>query len=259
MENAVRLCGADRGFIFRQDGEVYRIAASYGHPPEFIELAKRYPIHKDRSSATGRAILERRVAHIHDVLADREYTWGEDLRGQEEMHRTILAVPMLRGDAIIGVIVIRRVRVQPFTEQQIALLITFADQAVIAIENARLLNELRDRTTELSESLDQQTATSEVLSVISSSPGELEGVFQAMLANATRLCEASYGTLWLCEGEAFRVVALRGSLPAPFVEGGAWSSVPSRPARSHGPRGEDPACGSRRWRDQRPCGRDLGK
>ena len=113
VENAVRLCGADRGLIYRQDGEVYRLAASYGHPPEFIELAKRYPIQKDRSSATGRAVLERGVAHIHDVLVDPEYTWGEDLRGQEEMHRTLLAVPMLRGDAVIGVIVIRRVRVHP--------------------------------------------------------------------------------------------------------------------------------------------------
>src|SRR5262249_57315591 len=133
---------------------------------------------------------ERGVAHIHDVLVDPQYTWGEDLRGQEEMHRTILAVPMLRGDAVIGVIVVRRVRVQPFTEKQIALVTNFASQAVIAIENARLLNELR-------ESLDQQTSTSEGLGVISGSLGELQPVFQTMLANATRLCQASHGTLGL--------------------------------------------------------------
>ncbi len=213
--NAVRLCGADRGFIFRQDGEVYRIAASYGHTPEFIERAKQYPIHKDRSSATGRAVLERRVAHIHDVLADPEYTWGEYLRGQEEMHRTILAVPMLRGDAIIGVIVIRRVRVQPFTEKQIALLTTFADQALIAIENARLLNELRNRTAELSESLEQQTATSEVLRVISSSPTDLPPVLDALVKTASMLCHADNVTILRLMGDGLGIVAHYGPLLAP--------------------------------------------
>src|SRR5262249_37592123 len=157
---------------------------------------------------------ERGVAHIHDVLVDPEYTWGEDLRGQEEMHRTILAVPMLRGDAVIGVIVVRRVRVQPFTEKQIALVTNFASQAVIAIENARLLNELRHRTDELTESLEQQTATSEVLGVISSSPGELQSVFQIILANATRLCEASFGTLSRYDGNMFWVEAMQDVEPA---------------------------------------------
>jgi GAF domain-containing protein len=207
VENAVRLCGADRGLIYRQDGEIYQLAASYGHPPEFIELAKRYPIHKDRSSATGRAVLERGVAHIYDVLADPEYTWGEYLRGQEEMHRTILAVPMFRGDAVIGVIVIRRVRVRPFTEKQIALVTNFAAQAVIAIENARLLNELR-------ESLEQQTAASEVLGVISSSLGELEPVFQTMLANAVRICEAKFGVLFRHDEGIFHAAAWLGVPPA---------------------------------------------
>jgi len=216
LERAVRLCDADRGLIYRQDGDVYRAAASYGHTAEWIEtVVEQNPIRRDRSSATGRAVLERRFVHIHDVLADPEYRWGHDHRGAKEMHRTILAVPMLREDTIIGVIVIRRVRIQPFNDKQIALLESFAAQAVIAIENTRLLNELRQRTDDLTESLEQQTATSEVLKVISSSPGSLEPVFQIMLENAARLCEAKFGTLYFHEGDGFRAVAMHGA-PAAY-------------------------------------------
>src|SRR5262249_2267750 len=124
--------------------------------------------------------------------------------------RTVLAVPMLRESELIGAIAIYRQEVSPFTEKQIELVQNLAAQAVIAIENTRLLNELR-------ESLQQQTATSEVLQVISSSPGELESVFQAMLANATKLCGASYGAMWLREGDAFRLAALHGPLPAAYL------------------------------------------
>src|SRR5262249_55923547 len=199
LEKAVRLCDADRGFIYTHDGDAYRLAASCGHSAEFVEkIAKRYPITQDRGSAAGRAILERRVVHIPDILADPEYRWAKDHHGEEEMHRTILAVPMLREEEIVGLIIIRRTRVEPFTEKQIALVSSFATQAVIAIENARLLHEFR-------QSLQQQTATSEVLKVISSSPGELEPVFQAMLENATRICEANFGFLQLYENEAFRM------------------------------------------------------
>jgi GAF domain-containing protein len=214
LEKAVRLCSADKGLIYKQDGDVCRFAASSGHSAEFVEkIIQRNPILQDRSSATGRAVLERRAVHIHDILGDLEYRWSPDHRGEEEMHRTILAVPMLREDRIIGVIVIRRIQVQPFTDRQIELVKNFAAQAVIAIENTRLLNELRLRTNDLTESLEQQTATAEVLSVISSSPGELEPVFDAMLQNAVRICDAKFGNLWVREGDKFRIVAIHGGPP----------------------------------------------
>jgi class 3 adenylate cyclase/putative methionine-R-sulfoxide reductase with GAF domain len=227
LEKAVHLSGADRGFIFTQDGDVYRIAASYGHSAEFNEFVKQNPIRQDRRSATGRAVVKRGVVHIVDILEDSEYRWAEDLKGEhkeEEMHRTILAVPMLKENTIVGVITIRCVRVRPFTERQIELVKNFAAQAVIAIENTRLLSELR-------QSLEQQTATSEVLSIISSSPAELEPVFQAILANATRLCDAKFGTLGLYDGEAFRSAALY-NVPPEYAEARQRQPVWRPPPRS---------------------------
>src|SRR5262249_14614072 len=136
--------------------------------------------------------------------------------------RTMLGVPMLREGRAIGVLGLSRSEVQPFTDKQIELVENFANQAVIAIENARLLNELRQRTDELSDSLEQQTATSEVLSVISSSAGELQPVFETMLAKATALCEASFGAMWLVDGDGYRTAALHGDLPEAYVE--QWRS-----------------------------------
>jgi GAF domain-containing protein len=139
------------------------------------------------------------------VLADPDYTWS----GAQEIggYRSALGVPLLRKGDVAGVIFVAKKVPQPFTAKQIELVTTFADQALIAIENARLLNEL-------SESLKQQTATSEVLEVISRSPGDLKPVFEAMLANAVRICEAKFGVLWLSEGDGFRAVALHGAPPA---------------------------------------------
>src|SRR5262249_30255609 len=132
--------------------------------------------------------------------------------------RSGLGVPLIREGTVIGVLTLQRREPRPFTDKQIKLVETFADQAVIAIENVRLFEAEQQRTRELSESLERQTATAEVLSIISSSPGELEPVFEAMLANATRLCEAKFGALYLFEGDCFRVVAVHGSAPRSFVE-----------------------------------------
>jgi signal transduction histidine kinase len=215
VESAVRLCEAENAFIFLRDGEVYRLAVNHGFSPEHEEYMRQHPISLDRGSCTGRTALERKVVHIPDVLADPEFTLH--LPQEIESFRTMLGVPLLREGSCVGVMTLMRATPRAFTAKQIDLVTTFADQALIAIENTRLFEEVQARTRELAESLEQQTATSEVLSVISSSPGELEPVFQAMLANATRLCEASYGAMWLCEGDAFRMVALEGALPAAYA------------------------------------------
>jgi class 3 adenylate cyclase len=170
-----------------------------------------------RKWVAGRSTVDGKAVHVHDLIAEGDEFPEGHAMALRMGHRTILSIPLLRGDETIGCLTVRRTEVRPFTDKQITLVTTFADQAVIAIENARLLNELRQRTddlnqrsTDLSEALEQQTATSEVLQVISSSQGDLEPVFAAMLGSATRICEAKFGNLFLREGEAFRVVAWHG-------------------------------------------------
>ena len=203
-ENAVKLCEAERAFIFRFDGEYLRAVGYYNVGPEVRQFVDQNPIAPGRHSISARAALERRTVHISDVQADPDYAYAvRDV----ELIRTILAVPILKGDDLVGIITIYRLEVKPFTDKQVTLIETFADQAVIAIENTRLLNELR-------QSLEQQTATADVLRVISASPGTLEPVFQAMLENATRICEAKFGTMYFREGDGFRAVAMHGAPPA---------------------------------------------
>jgi GAF domain-containing protein len=215
VESATRLCEADRGVIFQRDGELYRFAAKCGFSRELEEFAKQNPIAPGRGFIVGRVALEGKTVHIPDVLADPEYTATDYQRLGG--YRSNLAVPLLREGVAIGVMSLTRAEVRPFTDKQIELVTTFADQAVIAIENVRLFDEVQARTRDLTESLEQQTATSEVLQVISSSPGELELVFQRMLENAVRICEAKFGNLLLYEPHAFRHVCAIGEQSA-FLE-----------------------------------------
>jgi GAF domain-containing protein len=216
IESAVRLCEADTGSITRQAGSTYRQVASCGYPAELHEFMQSHPIALGRGTIIGRVVANGKAVQIPDIAADPEFTFVQAVRLGKL--RTMLGIPLLREGMPIGVIVLSRKTVRPFTDKQIELLATFADQAVIAIENVRLFEAEQQRTRELSESLERQTATSEVLSIISSSPGELEPVFEAMLANATRLCEAKFGALYLFEADCFRVVAVHGSAPRSFVE-----------------------------------------
>ena len=211
VESAVRLCDADNAFVYQREGEVYRLGATYGFSTDYEEYMREHLVSPGRGTLAGRTALEGKVIHIPDILADPEYTWQESQK--RGGCRSMLGVPLLREGIPIGVLAMTRSAPQPFTHRQIELLTTFADQAAIAIENVRLFDEAQARTRELSEALEQQTATSEVLQVISSSPGELEPVFHALLANATRICAAQLGFLWLADGDGFRAVALHGVPP----------------------------------------------
>jgi GAF domain-containing protein len=211
-EYAARLCDANNAVIFRLEGDLLRQVASYGGIPTTSHPREGLPVNRD--TVSGRAVCDRRTIHVHDLAAeDSEYPLGSR-HAKRDGHRTTLATPLLREGAPVGAILIRRMEVRPFSDTQIALLGTFANQASIAIENVRLFEAEQQRTRDLSEALEQQSATSEVLQVISSSPGDLEPVFRAMLTNATRICGAKFGVLFRFEDGLFHPAALLDVPPA---------------------------------------------
>jgi signal transduction histidine kinase len=205
VKSAARLCEADSAQILRPKGEGFYLAASYGHTSEFAEYVKNLTFPPGRGSITGRVLLGGKILQIPDVLDDAEYSLSEAQRLGG--FRTHLGVPLLREGKPIGVIVLSRSTVRPFDNRQIELVTTFADQAVIAIENVRLFDEVQARTDELSESLRQQTATAEVLKTISRTAFDLQRVFDTLVENAVRLCEAERAFLFRFDGEFLRSVA----------------------------------------------------
>jgi two-component system, NtrC family, sensor kinase len=205
VATAVRLCHADLASINLRDGEVYRVAANFDYSPELNAYARNFPMAAGRGTITGRTALERQVVHVADVAADPEYV-GSGWVTLGQVH-TGLGVPLLRAGEPIGVIVLFRRRVEPFAERQIELVRTFADQAVVAMENARLLDELRQRTSDLQESLEYQTATSDVLKVISRSTFALQPILDTLVETAARLCQADMSGLNKRVGEVYRTAA----------------------------------------------------
>ena len=215
VQSAARLCRADRsGIRLAKDGLYYNVA-SHGYSPEHKARMERETFKVDRSSIVGRVVLDAKSVHLIDSQADPNPELVN--RSRSGNIRTLLGVPLQREGMPIGVLLLQRSIVQPFTDKEIGLAETFADQAVIAIENVRLFEAEQQRTRELSESLEQQTATSEVLRVISSSPSDLEPVFEAMLQNSVRICEAGFGQMFLYEGDNVRPVATVG-VPTALVE-----------------------------------------
>ncbi len=221
LEKATEICGAKFGVMTLHEDGAFRAVALHNVPLKLFKARQRQPVFRPpEHNPLGRVAKTRQVSHTEDIRKEAAYLAGDRdavILADDGGARSVVNVPMLKDGALMGVIGIYRKEVRPFTARQIELVSAFAAQAVIAIENARLLNELRQRTDDLTESLEQQTATSEVLKVISSSPGELEPVFQTMLQNATHICEASYGMLFRFEDGVVRAAATLG-VPPEFAE-----------------------------------------
>src|SRR4029078_6265730 len=218
VESAMRLCQADYGHVYSYDGELLYLVAAHGDPGYVNWIKQSGPRTPEGSLTFTRILGGESLVHLADISKDISYRSGNQraktIVDQFGIH-TLLTVPLRKEETLLGGFVLYRLEAKPFLDKQISLVKIFAAQAVIAMENARLLNELR-------ESLQQQTATADVLKAIAGSGGELARVFETMLENAVRICEASYGNMWLCEGEDFRTAALHGPLPPTFVE--KWRS-----------------------------------
>ena len=218
VESAVKLCDGYDAVILLREKESLVFGAHYGPVP--LDF-KKWPL--TRNWTAGRAVIDAKPVHVHDLTTEGEEFPEGAAMALRMGHPTILSVPLLREDEAIGSLTLRRAVVRPFTEKQIELVTTFADQAVIAIENVRLFEAEQQRSRELSESLEQQTATAEVLSVISNSPGDLEPVFAAMLENAVRICDAKWGTIHRWDSGALHLMATH-NLPPAFAEARGRSS-----------------------------------
>jgi GAF domain-containing protein len=213
--SAARLCEATVAVMHRFDGQLVTFEAHHGLTEREIEGARRsFPRPIDREMAVGRAILDRRITHIHDIRSDPDYRWLPHM----EFRRTVLAVPLLREGKAVGAMGLWRRDVQPFSDKQIKLIETFADQAVIAIENVRLFKEIQERNAELREALEHQTATSEVLGIISRSPTDVQPVLNAIVESAARVCGIDDVLLRLRQGNIMGVRAHFGSIPIQRVE-----------------------------------------
>ena len=219
VDSAAKLCDAECAFIFRLEDGAYRLAANHGFSEEYRQYIIRNPIRPGRGTLVGRTALEARAVHLPDCLADPEYVWAESQKIGG--FRTMLGVPLLREGHPIGVIALTRSAVKPFTDKQIELIETFADQAVIAIENVRLFEAEQQRTSELSESLEQQTATAEILGVISKSLDDTQPVFDAIVQSGMRLFSGAAIFIALADAQEVRAVAIAESDPTAPKPGGA--------------------------------------
>jgi GAF domain-containing protein len=234
LERAVRICGATFGNIYRWDGEALHIVATCNTPPAFAAERKRSPYRPDPKSPVGHMVATRTPMHVRDVMAEEAYAARRDSGAVAAVElggaRTVLSVPLLNKGEMSGAFFLCRQQVRSFTDKQIKLVQNFAAQAAIAIENARLLDELRSRTVDLTDALEQQKATSAVLRLLSDSSGKLEQIFQAILENAVNICQANFGNMFLYDDGAFRGVAM---FNAPEAYANARMRLPfSRPPDS---------------------------
>jgi GAF domain-containing protein len=233
VATARRLCDAEFTFVYRlrEDGR-YHLAAADPQDLRLVDYLSRHPRARGDGSLTGRIAAEARTIHLPDATVDPEYRWSEWL--EFSGFRTLLSVPLLRDGVAMGVIALARAQVKPFSDRQVQLVTTFAEQAAIAVQNVRLFEQVQERTRELQESLEYQTATSEVLNVISRSPSDLQPVLDSIVAIAGRLCEAYDAAIVLRDGDWLKKAAHRGPIPIDFTRwliAGPFTCTTSPPMR----------------------------